>query len=71
MKNIRVIKDLIILLRSSQTVDYLNYINNKVEVKKSVSTFKDEKLIYLLIKYNSKLFHFEATCQKITLTLLI
>ena len=30
-------------LRSSQTVDYLNYINNKVEAQKSVSTFKDEK----------------------------
>lgn len=30
-------------LRSSQTVDYLNYINNKVETRKSVSTFKDEK----------------------------
>lgn len=30
-------------LRSSQTVDYLNYINNKVETEKSVSTFKDEK----------------------------
>lgn len=30
-------------LRSSQTVDYLNYINNKVEAEKSVSTFKDEK----------------------------
>lgn len=30
-------------LRSSQTVDYLNYINNKVETQKSVSTFKDEK----------------------------
>lgn len=33
-------------LRSSQTVDYLNYINNKVETHKSVSTFfKDEKFI--------------------------
>lgn len=30
-------------LRSSQTVDYLNYINNKVEAQKSVSTLKDEK----------------------------
>ena len=30
-------------LRSSQTVDYLNYINNKVETRKSVTTFKDEK----------------------------
>ena len=31
-------------LRSSQTVDYLNYINNKVETQKSVTTStKDEK----------------------------
>lgn len=30
-------------LRSSQTIDYLNYINNKVAARKSVTTFKDEK----------------------------
>ena len=30
-------------LRSSQTIEYLNYINNKVETRKNASTFKDEK----------------------------
>ena len=42
-------------LRSSQTVDYLNYINNKVVTQKNVSTFKDEKwmIAILMRKYIS------------------
>lgn len=58
-------------LRSSQTVNYLNYINNKVGTQKSVTTFKDEKW-YIPNQIEFKCFRYqEKTWTVYTLSLKI